>query len=114
MCRLPACGKASSPKLTDSTPCTTRTALGMIHVRMAPAIIAVQPCHLVYFPYTNSINLINVAQNAMVGPDVKVGSANQLSNGYCSVDATKVTASLSGSANLRVPVSFVDPGFRRV
>ena len=89
------------------------TALAVMHLRITTTIVGQTACHVVYFPGSNTLNLINDAGTALVSPTgVAPGSANTLANGVCSVNAAGATAGSSGNtASFSVPMTFSAASF---
>jgi hypothetical protein len=83
--------------------------LTAVHFRVASRITAADPCHVVYFPATGTLALINDAGDALVsGVSVPLGVAGTLSNSRCTVDTGAATKQNGdGTLIVSVPVTFV-------
>ena len=81
------------------------SAIAIMHLRIGQSIIAAEPCHIIYQPYTNTVNLINKQQTAMVGPDVVVGTNTELSNFVCNVSVKDFVVSKDSTGiSIEAPV----------
>lgn len=86
-------------------------ALAMLTVLISSRIVGGVPCQIVYFPSSRSLNLINDAGSALVGPGVVPGTSGTLSNTRCTIDASLVAVSATSSAvTLALPVTLAATG----
>ena len=87
---------------------STGTPIEMVHLLISDKIVGGQPCQVVYFAPTNSLNLINEEGTALVASvNPRVGDPVMLSNRRCSVSASSVVK--TGTLNnlqLTIPVQF--------
>lgn len=80
--------------------------LGMVHLRFSSGIVGAEPCHVIYFPGDNTINLINDAGTDLEAPPgVKLGSVG-ISTQRCTI-AAGATRSVEGNTlTLTLPMHF--------
>jgi hypothetical protein len=83
----------------------------MVHLRVGEYIMDPNSCHVVVFPQSNTVNLVDWGGDALVAnPSPAVGSAIILNNGRCSVDVSKValnrhTVETQGRIWVTVPIT---------
>ena len=83
-------------------------ALTQIHMRVSSAIVGQPPCHLFYFPYGNTLNLINEAGTGLISPTgVSPGTGAPLTNSFCTVNVPGASVASSGNnLTLTIPVTY--------
>lgn len=81
------------------------TNLAQVHLRFNDSIVGGAPCHVVYFPFDDSIALINDAQNALVSL-VPFGSPINNPGGRCAMPAGGTKVPGTTEMLLRVPLTF--------
>jgi hypothetical protein len=83
--------------------------LSMVHVLIGKSIADIKPCQIVYFPSSNSLNLINdggtgFASDTWMTPGTGAGA---ISNSRCSVSGLGLMQSRTQQQlNLAIPVTF--------
>jgi hypothetical protein len=104
-------GSAASFSITASHTAGA-TALTMVHLLIGSAISDPAPCQAVYFPASNTLNLINDSGTALVASTSPVlGLGGALSNSRCTVYAGAATRTTAwNSITLNLPVTFT-PAF---
>jgi hypothetical protein len=78
----------------------------MMHVRFSPAIVGRSTCHIVYFPASNTLNLINDAETGLVSRNGVIPGTASLSNNNCTVAASAARSLAGNSLTLTLPVMF--------
>jgi hypothetical protein len=82
--------------------------LSMVHLLTSASIVGSPACQFVYFPGSNTLNLINDAGTALVSPaGVTVGQAGSLANSRCSTNVA-MTSRTQGvnTVTLVLPVTY--------
>jgi hypothetical protein len=100
-------GTAATYTITASSP-TGAAGLDNINLLISDRIVGGAPCHVIYFPQTNTLNLVNDTGNGFVSPTgVTPGSGGFLSNGRCQVNPSGASVSFTGTnVSVTVPLSF--------
>jgi hypothetical protein len=83
--------------------------LSMIHVLVSDRIVGGTPCHAVYFPLGNTLDLINDAGTALVSGAVGVapGTPGTYSNSRCSVNTGLASRAVSDkNVTVTIPMNF--------
>jgi sugar lactone lactonase YvrE len=80
--------------------------LSMVHVRINSAVVGGAPCHVVYFPASDTFNLINDAETAMVSPTGVRPGAAALSNGRCTLGTSSARTMAGNDLTLTLPFVF--------
>jgi hypothetical protein len=89
-------------------------ALSMVSLLIGRSIMDRTPCQVIYFPWNNTLHLINDEGTALVGGDsgVAVGAAQALANSRCVVHPSLSTSTpVSGGVRIDVRLSFVGSTF---
>lgn len=85
--------------------------LGMVHLRFNTSIVGGAPCHVVYFPASNTLNLINDEETALVLPNGVPLSESLFGSSRCAVDVGG-TRTISGNIlKVTIPMRFFSPAF---
>jgi hypothetical protein len=107
-----ATGSAANYTITATHP-GGPGALTQVHLLLSDKIVGGTPCQAVYFPGSNTINLINDAGNGLVSPTgVVPGSAVILSNSRCGVNVAGATvAATANSVAVTLPMTFSSATF---
>jgi hypothetical protein len=86
--------------------------LSMVHLLASAAIVGSPACQFVYFPGSNTLNLINDSGTALVSPTgIGVGQAGSLSNSRCSANVAGTLRTLgTNTVTLVLPVTY-NPAF---
>ena len=77
--------------------------IAVAHIRIADKIVGSYTCHIVYFPPTNTINLIE--GTTFVGSDKTPGTTGVLSNSRCGFDVSQVVVAKGADLTLTIPIS---------
>jgi hypothetical protein len=87
-------------------------ALTQVHLLLSDKIVGGTPCQAIYFPGTNTVNLINDAGTALVSPTgVIPGSGVLLANSRCGVNVSGVVVTgTANSVSVTMPMIFT-PAF---
>ena len=103
---MPSAGSGTSSTFDITVGHTSGVAqIEQVHMRLSSAIVGSAPCHLIYFPATNSMGLVNDSGDALIGP-ATLGSG-VLATNRCLVDTNKVRRSdMPNGLTLTVPVTF--------
>jgi len=107
----PTSGSGSSATLSFTTGDTQGvTDLNFVTMLLAPDIVGALPCQAFYFPYSNTMNLVNDSSTAMVSTTgVVPGTAGTLSNSRCSIDTGAASSSSTvDTVTVTLPMTF-DP-----
>jgi hypothetical protein len=82
--------------------------LAQIHLLLSDRIVGGLPCHVIYFPGTNQLNLVNDAGTALVSPTgVTPGTSGFLSNSRCAVNTVGSSIGVSGNnITVTTPLTF--------
>ena len=93
--------------ITASSP-TGAAGLDTINLLISDRIVGGAPCHVIYFPATNIMNLVNDTGNGFVSPTgVTPGTFGFLGNGRCQVNTSAASVSSVGTnVSVTVPLSF--------
>lgn len=68
--------------------------LAQLHLRIASKIVGAPACHIVFFYDTNTVNMINDSETALVSPvNLAIGAPGSLANSRCSINAAQITRS---------------------
>jgi hypothetical protein len=102
-----ATGSSATYTLVTTSP-TGASGLENVHLLLSDRIVGGSPCHVIYFPQTNIINLVNDTGNGFVSPTgVQAGAFGFLGNGRCAVNTAAASVTTSGAnLTLIVPLSF--------
>jgi hypothetical protein len=101
-----AAGSSATYTITSSSP-TGGAGLGTINLLISDRIVGGTPCHVIYFPDTNIINLVNDAGNGFVSTGITPGLFGFLSNSRCQVNTAGASVSAVGTnLSVTVPLSF--------
>lgn len=87
--------------------------VGQVHLRFSTEIVKGTPCHVIFFPQSNTLNLVNDSGTALVHPTGEaIGSLGTISNSYCTVNPAGAGKSANGKLmTINVPVSFNKQNF---
>jgi hypothetical protein len=83
--------------------------LGMIHVLVSDRIVGGTPCHAVYFPLGNTLDLINDSGTALVSGafGVAPGTPGTLANSRCGINTGLASRSVSDkNVTVTIPLNF--------
>jgi lysophospholipase L1-like esterase len=82
--------------------------LAEIHMRVSSAIVGVPACHIIYFPASNLVNMVNDAGDALVSSTgVMPGSALALNSSRCTATGADMRRNVSGNTlQIALPVTF--------
>jgi hypothetical protein len=102
-----ATGSSATYTITASSP-TGAAGLDTINLLISDRIVGGAPCHVIYFPATNIMNLVNDTGNGFVSATgVTPGTFGFLGNGRCQVSTTGASVSSVGTTvAVTVPLSF--------
>ena len=92
-------------------------ALSMVSLLVGKSIMDRNPCQVIYFPWNNTLHLVNDDGTALVGGDagVAIGAAQSLANSRCVVHPSLSTSSpMTGGVRIDVRLSFVGATFAGV
>jgi hypothetical protein len=95
-------GSTAAYSITTTSP-TGVAGLETVNLLISDRIVGGTPCHVIYFPQSNLVNLVNDAGNGFVSAGVTPGSFGFLGNSRCQVNTSTMSVSSSG-ANLTVIV----------
>jgi hypothetical protein len=87
------------------------SALGMVHLLVSASIVGSPACQVVYFPASDTLNIINAEGTAlMLPPNVKPGFAGGVfSNGRCAINLTGSSSSrTTNTVTITLAMSFSD------
>jgi hypothetical protein len=96
-------------------PATIRVAVGhtsgasniaAVHLRITASIVGKAACHVVYFPGSNTLNLINDSETALVSPNGIAPGAGSLNNQRCTVGSASTRSMSGNNLTLNLPISF--------
>jgi hypothetical protein len=87
---VPTSGGTITVDVAQTAPGLAGTSIDMIHVLLAASPAREAKCQIVYFPQSNTINLIDDTRTRLVA-DVSpmLGSGPPISNSFCTVDPAK-------------------------
>ena len=103
----PLSGTGHSAAVTVTLGHTSGTSqLAAIHIRIASSIVGTAPCHVVYFPQSNSVNLVNDEETALVSETPVALATASLSNQRCSIEPSGGSIISRNILTLRLPLSF--------
>jgi len=105
----PTSGAGSSATLSFTTGDTKGIGdLAFVTMLIAPDIVGSLPCQAYYFPYSDTINLVNDSSTAMVSTNgIVPGTAGTLSNSRCSINARAASSSQSvDTVTVTLPITF--------
>jgi hypothetical protein len=85
--------------------------LAVVHVRINSGIVGGAPCHIVYFPGSNTVNLVNDAETALVLPVPVLLNSATIGTGRCILRTTGSRTISGNNLTLRLPVDFISPAF---
>jgi hypothetical protein len=104
---LSAAGSNVTYAITANDPLGS-SGIDTINLLISDRIVGGSPCHVIYFPQTNIINLVNDTGNGFVSPTgVTPGTTGFLSNGRCQVNTAASAVSASGTnVTVTVPLTF--------
>jgi hypothetical protein len=71
-------------------------------------IVGGTPCHIIFFPLENKLNLVDDSGMALVSSGGRtIGTTGTLANSICSIDPLAATKLISGlTMTINIPVSF--------
>jgi hypothetical protein len=80
----------------------------MVHILISERIVGGTACHLVYFPGTNRMNLIDDSGTELVLPTgVPPNTVGTLTNSRCSIDTALASRTITQDGiTLTIPVAF--------
>jgi hypothetical protein len=110
---LQQAGSSATLRVT-ATHSTGIRGLSMISLLVGKSIMDRSPCQVIYFPWKNTLHLINDDGTALVGGDsgVVIGVAQSLANSRCAVHPSLSTSTpIPGGVRLDVRLSFVGSTF---
>jgi len=105
----PTSGAGSSATLTFTAGDTKGVMdLDFVTMLISPVIEGSLPCQAFYFPYSNTINLVNDSSTAMVSTTgIVPGKAGTLSNSRCSIDTGSASSSsTTDNVTVTLPMTF--------
>ena len=86
--------------------------LGMVHVLISDRIVGGSACQIVYFPLSNTLNLVNDAGSDMATPAGLKPGAGALANSRCGVIGTQTSAlAWSSMVSLKIATTFQSATF---
>lgn len=90
--------------VTDSAGANTLT---QMHLLISDRIVGGAPCQIIYFPLSNTLNMINDTGTALVSPGgVTPGTGTFLANSRCSVNTAGVVVTSGVNRSVSIPVTF--------
>jgi len=105
----PTSGSGSSATLSFTTGDTQGVRdLDFVTMLIAPVIDGSLPCQAFYFPYSNTINLVNDSSTAMVSTTgIVPGTVGTLSNSRCSINTGGASSSSTiDNVTITLPMTF--------
>jgi hypothetical protein len=88
--------------------------LGVVHLRFNSSIVNGAPCHVVYFPGSNTMNLVNDAGTGFeLSAAIALGSVT-VGTGRCIVDAGASRTTSGNLLTLTLPMRFINSNFAGV
>jgi hypothetical protein len=103
----------SAATYTISVGHTGGAPLDAVHLRASSTIADSPACHVIYFPFLDSINLVNASGDALIAKaHIKVGTHGTLENGLCSVSTDAARSSKNAERlTIHVPITYT-PAFK--